>query len=67
ELEKELMPEFNTIIDPAIQKADGFLDMTTENSLYQFTDGNHLWKESGKLVSLRVAEWVSSCLNKTQN
>lgn len=60
EIEQELMPNFNDIMDSIKQKTDGYLDMTTENHLYKFTDGNHLWKESGKLVSVKIANWIKT-------
>lgn len=60
EIEKELMPDFNEVIDPVVQASDGHLDMTNENHLYQYTDGNHLWKESGRLASAKVAAWIKS-------
>jgi hypothetical protein len=59
-IEQELMPDFNEIINPICLVTDGYLDMTNENYLYQFIDGNHLWKESGKLVSEKIAEWIKS-------
>ena len=60
EIEQELMFDFNDKINQIVQLSDGYLDMTNENNLYQFIDGNHLWKESGKLVSQKIAEWIKS-------
>jgi len=60
EIEQELMFDFNDKINQSVQLSDGYLDMTNENNLYQFIDGNHLWKESGKLVSQKIAEWIKS-------
>lgn len=60
QIEEELMPNFNEIIDPITQKTEGYLDMTSENNLYKYTDGNHLWKESAKLVSEKIAKWIKT-------
>jgi hypothetical protein len=59
-IEQELMPNFNDVIHPAIISANGYFDLTSDNHLCQFTDGNHLWKESGKQVSVKIAEWIKS-------
>jgi hypothetical protein len=59
-IEQEFMPDFNEIINPICLVTDGYLDMTNENHLYQFIDGNHLWKESGKMVSEKIAKWIKS-------
>ena len=58
QLEQQLMPNFNQIIHTAIQESNGYWDMTNENISYQYTDGNHLWKESGKEVSTKIARWI---------
>ena len=58
QIEQVLMPSFNEIIYPITKIAHGYLDMTNENQLYKYVDGNHLWKESGKLVSEKIAKWI---------
>lgn len=59
-IEQELMPDFNEIINTVIPISNGYLDMTSENHLYQFIDGNHIWKESGKLTSEKIAKWIET-------
>lgn len=59
EIEKELMPDFDSKIKEAIDLSDGYLDMTPENSLFNYTDGNHLYKDSGKKVSKIIANWIT--------
>lgn len=59
-MEQEIMPNFNEIVYPVTQLSDGYLDMSVENDLYEYTDGNHLWKESGKVVSEKIARWIKS-------
>jgi hypothetical protein len=59
EIESREFPYFNDYIKSAIETADGYYDMTSKNSNYIYTDGNHLYKESAKLVSSEVAKWIS--------
>lgn len=58
EIEDELMPDFNNDIKTAIDLSNGYLDLTTKNSDFKYTDGNHIHKESGKIVSKVVATWI---------
>lgn len=62
-IDQELIPDLNEKLFPITGIADGYLDMTNENHLYQYTDGNHLHKESGKLVSIKIAEWIKNTSN----
>lgn len=57
-IEQELMPNFKSDIDPAIKLAIDYLDMSNFNQKFQYTDGNHLYKESGKTVTGIIAEWI---------
>lgn len=59
EIEEELMPDFNRLINNLSSDFDvKYLDMTPSNSNYLYTDGNHLYKSSGKDVSLEIAQWI---------
>jgi hypothetical protein len=58
EIEKELMPDFDRIIQPAVDKSSGYLDLTPYNDNFQYTDGNHLYKESGKEVTRMIGNWI---------
>jgi hypothetical protein len=60
EIELKLLPEFNKIISPIAKMTNGYLDMSNENNCFQYTDGNHLYKKSGQLVSKKIAEWIKS-------
>lgn len=57
-IENKLMPDFNKKIQLLKSKNNGYLDLTPYNSDYIYTDGNHLYKNSGKIVSKKVAEWM---------
>jgi len=59
-LENKLAADFTAKIQPAISIADGYLDMTPDNERFQYTDGNHLYKKSGELVSREIANWIKS-------
>lgn len=63
QIEQELMPDFNEKINKAILMSDGYYDFSPRNHLYQYTDGNHLWKNSGKVVSGEIAAWINSKTN----
>jgi hypothetical protein len=58
EIEKDLMSDFDLKINAAINLSDGYLDLTPQNSLYNYTDGNHLYKDSGKNISQIIAKWI---------
>lgn len=58
EIENQFMPNFSLKIDKAINMCSGYYDMNTLNSDFKYIDGNHLHKESGKIVSQLIAEWI---------
>jgi hypothetical protein len=59
EIEKDFMSDFDLKIREAINLSNGYLDMTPRNRFYEYTDGNHLHKDSGKKVSYIVAKWIA--------
>ncbi len=65
EMENELMPNFNDRILEAIKLSNGFLDLTSKNSDFNYTDGNHLHKNSGKEVSEITANWIYNIKNNS--
>lgn len=60
EIENSLMPDFEVVINNAITESDGYFDLTYLNNKCLYTDGNHLYKESGKLVTEEIVEWINS-------
>ncbi len=58
-IELEAYPNFNGMIASVIEISDGYLDLTSENSSYMYTDGNHLYKESSKLISKKIGAWIA--------
>ncbi|SMD46067.1 hypothetical protein SAMN00777080_4746 [Aquiflexum balticum DSM 16537] len=61
EIENELVPNFNNILNPVIQSNQiPYLDLTPKNHAYRYTDGNHLFKEDARTVSGQIAEWISA-------
>jgi len=54
-IEEKLMPDFDNKIAAVIESADAYFDFTNKNGGYLYTDGNHLYKDSGKLVSEQIA------------
>ena len=57
-IEDELMPCFQDKIQSTIDVSDGYFDMTKLSSQFRYTDGNHLYKESGFEVSKQIGEWI---------
>jgi len=61
DIEQDLMPDFNAQINAmARQFSVPYLDLTPRNTEFTYTDGNHLWAESGKKVSAIVADWINT-------
>lgn len=60
ELDNNLVPDFNERMNKLSEKYGvPYLDLTPTSNLYHYTDGNHLYKDSGKEVSRVIAGWVS--------
>ena len=60
QIENELMPNFDRLIDEAITQSNDYLDLTNQNEKYTYIDGNHLFKDSGKEVSELIANWIKN-------
>jgi hypothetical protein len=59
-IENKLMSDFDSKIKEAILLSKDYLDLTKENSSFTYTDGNHLYKRSGAVVSKKVANWLKN-------
>lgn len=60
DLEYELMPDFDEKMHMLVEKTKvGYLDFRKMDNPYQYVDGNHLYKTSGKIVSEIVAGWIA--------
>jgi hypothetical protein len=59
-IENQLMPKFDSIIYRAIEKSKIYYDLTPLNSEFKYTDGNHLYKASGKRVSKLIAQKIKA-------
>jgi hypothetical protein len=61
EIDNELMPDFNEKIRFISEKANTpYLDITSLNTQILFTDGNHIYKESGVEISRIIGNWILS-------
>ena len=67
EIEEDLMCGFDLKIKEAIDLSDGYLDMTPQNNLFDYIDGDHLFKDSGKKVSRFIANWILDNKARTHN
>ena len=64
EVEKEYLPEFDQLMeDCASELSVPYLNYFADNTLYQTTDGNHLYKESSKLFSKKLAQDIRNHIN----
>lgn len=59
EMEHQLAPNFDSLIQPFVAKANGYLDLAKQSESYVYTDGNHLYKESGAKLSEKVGRWIA--------
>jgi len=58
DIDNLLMPDFNEKIEQLAPQTKGYYDMTIFNDEFSYTDGNHLYKESGKIVTNKIAKWI---------
>lgn len=61
-IEEEAMPNFDQNIAVAKSLSHGYFDMGLHNSLFVYTDGAHLSRDSGREASRILAQWI---LNST--
>jgi hypothetical protein len=60
-IEDELMPDFDEKINVIATNTNvGYFSFKKLENNYQYVDGNHLYKSSGKKVSATIASWISS-------
>ena len=58
-IENQLMPNFNSDIQIAVEHSDGYLDLSPDNINFEYTDGVHLNKRSGTKVSSIISNWIN--------
>ena len=59
EIDSIHMPDFEKYIKPICEKTNTpYLNLTHMNSKFIYTDGNHIYKESGALVTKVIADWI---------
>jgi len=59
QIEKQLMPEFDSKMNSiGLEKNIEYLNFLPKAENYVYTDGNHLYKTSAKLVSQEIAEYI---------
>ena len=64
-LDNDLVPDFDEKIRTISSLTSSpYLNLTILNPNLVYTDGNHLYKESGSLVSKLIAEWILDERNK---
>lgn len=63
-VEHEYMPDFDQKIADAIELSDGYCNLMDNAKDFLYTDANHLHRDSGKLVSSLVSEFIASKTSK---
>lgn len=59
EIEKKYSPDFSKRIKAIAEKQGiGFFDFSPEAKKYTYTDGNHMYKESGKVFTAQIADSI---------
>ncbi|WP_034670352.1 hypothetical protein [Chryseobacterium populi] len=60
EIENKKFPEFNKLIQNMAAKHHvAYYDLTTQYADYLYSDGTHMYKESGKVLSGRLADSIA--------
>lgn len=61
EIDNQLVPDFNEKMN-LISKTTTtpYLDLTGLNDSLIYTDGNHIYKESGKIITRRIGNWIAA-------
>ena len=59
DIEHNYMPDFEEKIQRVINQSSGYLSFLDEDADYLYTDGNHLYKTSGAIVSKKIAVWIA--------
>lgn len=58
-IEQNYAPEFNSVmLNIAKRNHTQYFDFTPKVAEYQFTDGNHMYKESGKILTRQLADSI---------
>ena len=57
-IENNFTPNFDHNIKKAINISHDYYDMSNQGITFHFTDGNHLHKSSGRIVSKLIAERI---------
>jgi hypothetical protein len=61
DIEDELMPDFDEKMNNTASEFNvGYLNFKKMKNTYQYVDGGHLYKSSGKEVSVVIANWISN-------
>jgi len=66
QIENDLMPNFNIKIKEVQAISNGYIDLTTRNGEFKYLDGTHLHQDSGKKVSIILANWIKNQQKKNK-
>jgi len=57
-IENQILPNLELTIANGIEISKGYLDLSTMNSDFTYTDGVHLNPKSGKIVTKKISDWI---------
>lgn len=58
-MEDKFCPQFDSLMNNVSKdNAVPYLNFMPENTAYQYTDGSHMYKDSGKRLSKKIAEFI---------
>jgi hypothetical protein len=64
QIEESYSPDFRNQIASSILLCDFYLDLSAESEIYQFTDGNHLHRESSQRLSENLGFKIAELIQK---
>lgn len=62
DLENGISPQFDSLMTTLAKDNNiAYLNFINDSTAYRFTDGNHLYKESGRILSEKIATHILGC------
>lgn len=62
DLEDRISPRFDSLMTSLARENNiAYLNFINDSTKYRYTDGNHLYKESGRKLSKKIGEYILNC------
>jgi len=59
-IKNDFLPDFERKIKPIINQSSGYYDFTNQSESFTYTNGNHLYKDSGYKISTIISELIKA-------